>query len=853
MSLPSEQSSVEYTGNNSTSTPYPISFNFFVASDIVVVVTGSDGESSTLIPVTDYTVTGGDAEAGATGSLTTTAAIPVSSAVLIERTVPLTQETAFTGIGKFPSASVDHALDKLTMGLQQIQREIETTDGNETTIKLRRDTPANWNSDNPVLSQGEVGVELAYDPTTPNIFKIGDGLTAWNDLLYSYQFLGFPASSSVIRFNSDGTTEFLDSSALANFLGVTTDNALNSFAEDPTSNENFSKTTWRRNLSKTVVYASDVATLDSNVQTGGGTDVTSALQAVLNEAIGGTEAVELIMDGAALVTGLHIYSNSTIRCLSKSCGFFLKNASNRPVLRNGNPTSGAIVDTNIKLIGGVYNGNRDNQNGNPAGGENDNFLQGIAFYGVTGLSAEDVTIRNAFAFSVMVTNASNVYFNRSSVEQSAPGTTDGIHICPNVSYLTITNCTFTSTGSNPIAINSADYHDQTPGTATWVTRSGTINHVWIENITLINTFNGIGIISGDGISEDITIKGVFGSTHTEVIALWNPWSTAFQSGYIGRVSLSNINATCTSGNVIRIFSEKGDNPGGTEGANNIRNIQINDSQWTVATTNEDWMFSDTKAVIDVLSVNGVTVEEPTENTNGHSFYNGSSAVNLLSISNFIWKRPAAVFARNFVFTNSGTVETFVQSNVVTNNLSGIVTGAGTITTKLESVSGPRDYNVPYPLTITADQTAVANTTTETNLLNSDYVFPLAETWIPIGRTMYFKATGLFSTSGTPTLRLRFKINGQVPCDTLDISMPSSVTNLPWIFEGCVTFQNIGGGGLARGVGNFSYSGSTNIITVSTGVVAVNSAIDASVQFSARWGTANPANTIIITQAPVRLE
>jgi len=51
-------------------------------------------------------------------------------------------------------------------------------------IKLRRDTTANWQSVNPVLLQGEVGLE--YNATMDEVIgiKIGDGSTAWNDLEY---------------------------------------------------------------------------------------------------------------------------------------------------------------------------------------------------------------------------------------------------------------------------------------------------------------------------------------------------------------------------------------------------------------------------------------------------------------------------------------------------------------------------------------------------------------------------------------------------------------------------------------------------------------------------------------------
>lgn len=46
-------------------------------------------------------------------------------------------------------------------------------------IQLRRDTATNWSNANPVLSAGEVGVDL-----TNKKIKIGDGSTAWNSLEY---------------------------------------------------------------------------------------------------------------------------------------------------------------------------------------------------------------------------------------------------------------------------------------------------------------------------------------------------------------------------------------------------------------------------------------------------------------------------------------------------------------------------------------------------------------------------------------------------------------------------------------------------------------------------------------------
>lgn len=47
-------------------------------------------------------------------------------------------------------------------------------------IQLRRGSAAEWTSVNPVLAQGELGIELETDR-----FKIGNGIDRWDDLRYN--------------------------------------------------------------------------------------------------------------------------------------------------------------------------------------------------------------------------------------------------------------------------------------------------------------------------------------------------------------------------------------------------------------------------------------------------------------------------------------------------------------------------------------------------------------------------------------------------------------------------------------------------------------------------------------------
>jgi len=56
-------------------------------------------------------------------------------------------------------------------------------------IQFRRDNAVAWSLANPILAQGEFGIELGIPPS-PDKIKLGDGVTAWNDLTYWNGFMG---------------------------------------------------------------------------------------------------------------------------------------------------------------------------------------------------------------------------------------------------------------------------------------------------------------------------------------------------------------------------------------------------------------------------------------------------------------------------------------------------------------------------------------------------------------------------------------------------------------------------------------------------------------------------------------
>ncbi len=150
-----------------------------------------------------------------------------------------------------------------------------------TQIQIRRDTAANWASNNPVMAPGELGLDQ-----TNNAFKLGDGATAWNSLAYST----IPVSSFNKSVGSSTTAGaltltaaqllagyFVDGATQTAAFTLTTDAAANILAAFPTAAVGSSfKLRLINNDQSTTGYAATLA---------GGTGVTIQTTPLANPAI----------------------------------------------------------------------------------------------------------------------------------------------------------------------------------------------------------------------------------------------------------------------------------------------------------------------------------------------------------------------------------------------------------------------------------------------------------------------------------------------------------------------------------------------------------------------------------------
>ncbi len=323
----------------------------------------------------------------------------------------------------------------------------------------------------------------------------------------------------------------------------------------------------KASLGKYTVYASDYCKLDSDVFKGGGTNETEILQAILNKAKEWGR-VKLIMDGAALISGLTIYSNTTIECLDGSCGFFLESGSDNAILRNAEFSKTEYTCVNVTLSGGTYNHNSVGQN--PCFPENDwlpenegcnSTLVPFKFFGVKNFKMTDITIVDQKRYALLMGNWENVYMENIGIPlpNFVPNSNqDGLHFHAPGKNIVLKNI-YGRTGDDFIAING-DEGD----------RVSDIDGVTIDGVYLNGSTQGIRLLCRErGTFKNVYINNVQGTVDSFAFYI-GPWfygderSAGFDgfSGKFSNINIENVNLTMTNPvytyNQQQLFSIGGD-------------------------------------------------------------------------------------------------------------------------------------------------------------------------------------------------------------------------------------------------------------------------------------------------------
>ncbi|MDD5367453.1 MAG: hypothetical protein PHQ40_00345 [Anaerolineaceae bacterium] len=303
--------------------------------------------------------------------------------------------------------------------------------------------------------------------------------------------------------------------------------------------------------SEFVVFASRAgAALDTNLTSGGGTDDTAVLQSILNKASPGSRLL-LILDGPTRVSGLDIYSNTTLWCLD-GCGFFQTANSNRALLRNAHRSRTTITDEHITIIGGTYNQNKANQHGTGSNGnrEADNTLIcGMTFYGTNYLTIQDVYVVNHVAFGVHIGNANFINIDNLHTDHGIGGLNgDGLHLNGPMSFVYGHNLKLNS-WDDALALCAGDGNmlDMTlTNDGGPYLGQGVMTDVIIDGVEFQDCLQGIRLLSHDANTrmDRIQIHNVTGTVTNNLLHA-NTWFAG--AGDFGQIVIDGVDVTWGAG------------------------------------------------------------------------------------------------------------------------------------------------------------------------------------------------------------------------------------------------------------------------------------------------------------------
>jgi len=355
------------------------------------------------------------------------------------------------------------------------------------------------------------------------------------------------------------------------------------------------------------------APTDSNLDTGGGTDATEELQTILDIADDGVPIV-LVLDGAALVTGLDVWSNTTIWCLP-GAGFFQKADSNRPILRNKHPSRTATIDKGICLLGGVYHGNQAEQAHHVTNGaETGSWTVPLGFFGIDNLVMRDLTVRNPRTFGIHIARWSRVRMDNCHQELPTPGTTpealnqDFLHFNGPGRFAHLTNITGKS-WDDFIAFNADDgvgVNSVTNELGPYV-GEGAITDVTIRGVRMDDSLFGIRLLSKTSRIDRFTISDVKGTTRGHYLLMDTfPDGSAYnaaQPGNFGTVSIEDVDVQPHD----QIFTDLAVQIGGK--FDKITLDGLHKSNLNAVNGNYGFIVINTLADIGQLMIDGLTIND----------------------------------------------------------------------------------------------------------------------------------------------------------------------------------------------------------------------------------------------------
>lgn len=156
----------------------------------------------------------------------------------------------------------------------------------------------------------------------------------------------------------------------------------------------------------------------------------------------------------------------------------------------------------------------------------------------------------------------------------------------------------------------------------------------------------------------------------------------------------------------------------------------------------------------------------------------------------------------------------------------------------------------------ADVSTLANTVTETTLGNGSGALGAIvlgpNVNLVTGITIRITARGYFTTTGTPTLQLKIRVDGVALLDTGAVTLVGTISNRYWELSADLTVYATGAAGQLMGQGKFEYDNAAHSGVrwgmVMTAPTSIDLTAPHDLDISAKWGTADVNNSITCSNA-----
>ena len=444
-----------------------------------------------------------------------------------------------------------------------------------------------------------------------------------------------------------------------------------------------------------------------------GTDNTSVIQSVLDKAK--DSPITVFWDGRYSVTGLKIYSNTTV-IANAGCGAILRNHSDKSIFINAGQSFGSEKDSNIVISGGIWNGNYYNpeiRKGAQSKGDSINGLVGcFRFHGVDNLIVRDAILYKPATYAIAASNVTHLLYENIIVDVGPDPliNNDGLHIDGNSQYGVIRHCIL-NTHDDAIGLNADDLYlywfdrKGKPSGKVFYTEkaAGPISDILIDDITLNSSLFGIRILSGKSRVDRITIRNIKGYTKGYAVVIDNyqhdPGIVTWAGpGNIGTINIEDFDVAIYPGKI------KMPNESCINVSTNVEQLILKNIKRKYFGAQEPTIFIRGKnTVIGTLELDGYYSIDSTKNsTISHILVDGSS-INQLSISNVSLSRTHEELQNNSVLldTRNNSQVNYLQFNRI--NVEGIASLLSNTSGNLNVINGSniifpnRFDNIPFYL------------------------------------------------------------------------------------------------------------------------------------------------------------